>query len=347
MKKELSAQYLSEFCMELALLQRSGMSMMDGLTILREDDDDKKSRALLDKLSESMESGMSFSAALSESGCFPDYMINMILLGEQTGKLDDTLSALSAYYARQTKINAAIKSAVMYPVILLALMAAVVIVLITQVLPIFNDVFNQMGMQMSSFANAMMRFGTGLSSASTVLVLCIAAIIVIVLTVYLIRPARAAVSKFFANRFGGSGIFGRIASARFASAMAMAMTSGLDTEQAIDLAGKVAANSKPMTAKVEQCKELFSDGEKLEKTLSASGILSARESRMLTLASRAGAMDEVMEHIAEQGEEKVEENLNSILAKIEPILVILISVVVGAILLSVVLPLMGIMSSLG
>ena len=341
--KELSSQYLAEFCGELALLVRSGISTSDGLGLMRDDDDDKASRTLLTELVKLAETKPLFSEAAEATGRFPAYFLSAVRLGERTGRLDDTLAALAAYYERKAWFEENLRKAVSYPLLLLVLMTAVVVVLVTKVLPIFGEVFDQVGAQMSGTAAVLMRIGNWLSSASAVLLAVLVVLAVVFVSIYNIPALRGAFSQRWLKRHGGSGIGARIVTSRFAMAMSMAVSSGLDTEEALSLAGEVCGAPERAAA----CKALLEKGESMEDSLLHAGIFSRRDSRLLAVGTRTGNADSVMSDIAERSENDAINALDDRLRRIEPTLVIVLSVIVGLILFSVMLPLMGVMSSLG
>lgn len=346
-RKNLSNQYLSALCLELAMLLQAGISIADGVLMLQDDEADSDSKAVMQSLLDVLNEGKPLSEALRESGYFPRYMVNMTEVGEKTGRTVDTLKALSEHYDRQDRLSASIKSAVLYPAVLLVLMIAVVLILIIKVLPIFNDVFNSLGTQMSPMAQSLMRFGGWLEGAAVVIAVIAGLIILLAVAARLIPGIWNNLSSAFKNRWGNSGIFGKIASSRFTSAMALAIASGLDTEEAIEMAAAISGGSKAVDKKHGECIEMLRAGAPLAESLSKSGILSARNSRMLSLGSRSGSADLAMAEIADRSGRTVQDDIDRIVSRIEPALVIVTSVIVGIILLSVMLPLMGIMTSIG
>ncbi len=344
-KKLLSPQYISEFCAELALLVRAGVTVGDGIATLSQDY--SRSDRFLISMREATESGDNLYNALIKTGQAPDYMTDMIRLGERAGRLEQTLLSLAEYYDSRARLAIAVRNALIYPLVLIVMLAAVVIVLITKVLPIFSDVFTQMGAQLPAFSLFLIRVGQGLSSASAVLIWVLAGIVFIGLVVFLIPPLRQRVSAFVRYHFGASGIFRETVTAQFAAAMTTAISSGLDTEEAVLLAGKVIHGIKKTDAGVEECQRMLQEGESVEKSLAASGVFTSRDIRLLALGVRTGTSDSVMSDIARRSNERALDSIDSALSKIEPTLVIIISVVVSAVLLSVMLPLTGIMSSIG
>jgi len=335
------------FCSELAMLLDAGLTSSDSIQILQEDESSKESRAVMQTIYDSLMMGNQFSAALIETAVFPKYMIHMVEVGEKTGRLVQTLNALSEYYERQTRLSVTIKNSILYPAILLILMIVVVLILIVQVLPIFNDIFSRLGTQMDPFAVRLMQFGGWLGSAAVGIALVIGALFVLILTMWLVPAIRNSISQAFSNKFGGKGIFGKIASSRFVFAMTLGMASGLDTAESINIAAAVSGGSKAVDDKHKKCVNLMDSGKTLSESLCGAGILSLQDGKMLSVGSISGKADLAMAEIARRSDVDVRDSIDRIVGRIEPTLVILSSVVVGVILLSVMLPLMGIMTSIG
>ena len=308
-RKLLNLSYLSAFCLEVSLFLHAGISVSDGLHMLREDEHDRNARALLDSLFNAMEEGLPFSEAIEKAGVFPSYLWEMVMLAEKTGKLEDTMRGLSAYYERQSRLAANIKNAVFYPVILIAMMLIVIAVIVGKVLPIFNDVFHQMGVQMSSFAVNIMKFGQMFSGASTVIFVVICVLFALIVLFYSFRPIRLPAIAFFKNAFGGKGIFKKISSARFAFAMAMAIESGMDADEAVTMAARVAGGGA-FLSKAETCKRLLAAGAKLGDALTQSDIFTSKNNRMLSFAQQTGMLPAVMYTVAERSEEMVRDEMD-------------------------------------
>ena len=344
--KKLSNAYLSSFCLELGYILRSGMPMGNGLALLRDDDDSADSRALLDKMCELVDQGAPLSTALVEAGRFPDYMLRMVELAERTGRMEPTLMALSRYYEQQRLFRLSVKQALLYPAMLLAVFLVVVIVLVTQVLPIFDSVFRQLGSTLSPMAQALMGFGRNLSGASTAIAAVVGAVALVAIVIVAVPALRSKVWGFTYRQFGGGGVWGELLRARFASALSIAIASGLDANESIESASALVKGAKKMDAKIDKCNELLHTEGRLAVALSDSGVFSARNSRMIAMGFETGSIDEVMQEISIRSENGAQERLAALVSAVEPTIVILASLVAGAILLSVMLPLVSIMSGI-
>ncbi|NMB93736.1 MAG: type II secretion system F family protein, partial [Flexilinea flocculi] len=160
-----------------------------------------------------------------------------------------------------------------------------------------------------------------------------------------------AVSIFLLRKLGwrlfSTGKLGRkIAQARFSSAMALAMNSGLNDDEALQMAEKLIGN-KNSSQKITECRQKIQNGKKFTDAIMETGILTPLFSRMLSIGFKTGVADNVMSEIANRSEDMVNSEINALINKVEPTLVIIMSVLVGMILITVMLPLTGIMSTIG
>ena len=329
------------------MLLDAGLSLSDSVQVIGEDEHSKEAKTIMSCLYDSLMLGNQFATALKEASVFPKYMVHMVEVGEKTGRLVQTLTALSEYYDRQTRLSVTIKNSVLYPAILLILMIVVVLILIVQVLPIFNDIFGRMGTQMDPFAIRLMQFGGWLGNAAIGIALVFSAIFITILILFAVPAIRKWVTQVFTNKWGNRGVFGKIASSRFIFAMSLGMASGLDIAESVNIASAVSGGSKAVDAMHKKCVALLESGKTLSESLSESGILSKQDSKMLSVGSVSGKADIAIAEIARRSDVDVRDSIDRVVSRIEPTLVILSSVIVGVILLSVMLPLMGIMTSLG
>jgi type IV pilus assembly protein PilC len=329
------------------MLLDAGLTVTDSIQILQDDEPSKDGKAVMQTLTDSLGKGMHFSGALKSAAVFPRYMVHMVEIGEKTGRLVETLNALSDFYDRQVRLASTIKNSILYPAILLILMVVVVLILIVQVLPTFNEVFNRLGTQMSPLAVSFMQFGEWLRNTSVVIAAVVGAIIIIAVLMASIQGLRKAIGKAFANTLGNRGVFGKIAASRFVYAMTLGMASGLDTVEAIDIAAAVSGGAKSVDDKHKKCTKLLEAGSTLSEALCGAEILSLQDGKMLSIGTRSGKADLAMAEIARRSDLDVQDSIDKIIGRIEPTLVVISSAIVGIILLSVMLPLMGIMTSIG
>ncbi|SFB76042.1 type II secretion system F family protein [Butyrivibrio sp. YAB3001] len=342
----LSNYEISSFCRQMALLIKAGISPAESIDILMQDTHDNSAKKLLDSISQVLLSGEQFHVALEMNGSFPDYLIHMVAIGEESGSLDTVMESLADYYEREENISSSIKSAVSYPLIMIFMMLVVVLVLITKVLPIFEQVFAQLGTNMSGFSQSLLNVGNILNRYSIVLVVLLA----IIAFLFIFFSSTSKGKKMFKdmlNKFSATKkLMQDLESARFASGMVLTLSSGMDTYEGLSLVNKL-IESDEMKARIENCRNLLIDGDSFPEALEKSNIFTSFYSQMVSVGFKAGSMDSAMKQIAERFEHETERKIYSLIAILEPTLVIILSIIVGMILLSVILPLMGIMTTIG
>lgn len=344
--KLLSNYELSSFCRQTYYLLQAGITPSDGMDILLQDTDQHFMREMITQIRDTCLQGEKFSKALEATGCFPEYAIHMISLGEESGHLSTIMLSLSEYYEREEAISDGIKEAVRYPLIMIGMMLLVILVLIMKVLPIFNQVFAQLGTQMTGFALSLLNVSNILSRYSLIFVIVLAVIVIGILCIAKSQSGKQAVKSMynklpFFKKFSDS-----IAAGRFASGMSLTLSSGLDTYESLDLIGQLVEN-KDMEEKIGLCRKYIQEGDTFSEALKKAKIFTMFYTHMVVIGFRSGSLDSVMKQIAMHYEEDTDQKIRSLISTLEPTLVIILSLFVGLILLSVIMPLMGIMSMIG
>lgn len=341
----LSNSETSAFCSQIAMILKSGISSTEGIAIMLEDTDKNDEKQLLTTIYDTLTQTGNLHEALQETHAFPDYMLSMVDIGERTGRLDEVMGSLADYYEKEAGLAQTIKNAITYPCIMIFMMLAVILILITKVMPVFEQVFLQLGTRMSGPSRVILNIGTFLNTHSIVLIIIIVILIATAIVLIKTKIGQNFISKL-AARFGGSkNLSEKISAYRFAGGMALTLSSGLTPEECLNLASSL-IDDGAYKDKIKTCQQAVENGEDLYQSLLSCGVFSGVYTRMAAIAARTGMMEEMMLKIAAHFEEEIDQKIARILAIIEPTLVIILSVIVGIILLSVMLPLMSIMSTL-
>ena len=345
--KPLSHHELSVFCAQLSMLIKGGVAPYESVRILLSDTKDREGQQILNDMMLVINTGEKLHVAMESTGVFPDYVIHMVQIGEESGRLDVVLDALAAFYDREDGLRETIRSALRYPLIMIGIMFLIVFVIITRVLPIFSQVFEQLGTGMNAFSDSLLRLGERLNRDTIVIVIIVALLIAFALYLSHTRKGRAMLSRFSQKFPLTASLHEDIAAGRFASGMALTLASGMDTYQSLDLVQRLVENSG-VAAKIEEAKRLIrEEGLTFPEALEKIGIFTQIYTRMVSVGFKSGSMDTSMRLIADHYEQETDRRLHHAISVVEPTLIILLSLIVGLILLSVILPLMGVMSSIG
>lgn len=344
--KKLTADETSYFCEQLALMLGAGMQLGDGLEILCGDIDDKRIMDVCKILLNSLNDNNTLTQAMGESGVFPEYAVHMVKIGEMTGQLENVLTDLSGFYADRAELRRTVRSAVLHPLMLLVMMTVVIIVLVTLVLPMFGEIFSQFD---SSVTAAV---GQSMSTAYTVgvVILIVLPVIILISALVAILSLIPAFKRGLYNFLSVFPLTRRIAKkfsmAKVSGAMSMMVSSGIAPDETLEYAASL-VDDKQLADKLMVCRERVLGGEYFADVISDSKIFPAMYARSLKIAYSSGAFETAWKKLSDKCAESAMEAAASIVSFIEPAIVIVLTTVIGAILLSVMIPLMNIMSVMG
>lgn len=346
MKKKLSNEELITFCSQMALILKSGISSLEGIYIMEDGDVQPEGKEMLKEIREEIEMCGMLYPAMEKTGLFPDYVLHMTEIGEQTGRLDETMEALAAYYQREEETLEAVKSAVTYPIAMLGMMLVIIAVLFIKVMPVFEQVYLQLGQEMTGIAQQLLNIGKWMRQSAVILIVLAVIILVTAILVIFSEKIRAR----FISKIQTIGFLKKIAwkraRTRFASGMAMSLKSGLDIDESFALSGKL-VDYEPLKKQIDQCQEKMKEGKSFPKALKEAHIFDGMQERLMAIGYETGAVDEVMEQAADLYQKELQDQIQKMIAILEPTLVGILCVIVGIILLSVMLPLVGIMAGIG
>lgn len=345
MKHTLTAHELSNFCGQLGMLIHSGISVTESLAILLDESKSDTDRQILKPILESMEKTGSLSAALEDSGLFPHMVIAYTRTGEETGCLDEIMTSLCAHYEQEQAVSSQIRSAVTYPLIMLGMMAVVILVLLVKVLPVFRQVFQQMGMEMNGFSRSLLNAGTLISRYSGIFLIIAVLIVACILFFSLSAKGQQSLKKFIYRLPGLRDIPVASDYGRMTQGLSIGLKSGLSPETSLTLAAEMV--SHPLVRKrLQDASDLLENGISFSEALTESSLFDGMEGRMVSVAFQSGFADDALARLSLKYQEKAVDRISGTISVIEPTIVIILSLLVGLVLLSVMMPLLGILSDI-
>jgi len=345
--QKLSHDEISTLCLELALFLHAGADGGSGLMLLAEETQTPQQKAMLTEMVRQMDEGFTLSHAMEASGAFPRNVWAMVQVGEKTGRTEEALRALAQYHDRRSQVDRHLRSVLLYPSILLLVMLAVIVVLLTRVLPIFNDVYASLGGQLTGLAGGLLRLGGMLNTILPLLCVILALAVVFLAAFAASAQVRGRLLARWQQRRGDSGVTWKLACAQFAQALSMGLSSGLTAEDAVAAAGTLLADHPAASLRVRDCLSAIAGGHSFILALKQANLLPATECRLLELGLTGGSGEVAMEEVARRLSLAAEDALERQIGTIEPAMVVVTTVLVGAILLSVMLPLAHIMTVIG
>ncbi len=343
--KQLPAIEVSLFCSQAAMILRSGILLYDGMDVLRQSYADTPYSGVMEAVCRAVREGSELHGALGAAGAFPQYMVQMVRAGEMTGHLEDVLGRLSAYYEKEARLRDEMRSAVAYPLLLVSMLAVVIGVLVVRVLPIFESVFRGLGGGLSGAAGMVLSGGMALGRAMLVLVLVLLAVVLAVFLAW-----RAGKQRQVLDTAGWLvPPIGRLrrqqAALRFCSVVEMVLSSGYDLGQAMEILPELLQGG-PGEEAAARCKEKLDATGDFGQAVQGIGLFEPLHERMIAVGAGTGSTGQVLGQLAGIYGREVETGIQRLAGRIEPTLVAALTVIIGGILLSVMLPLAGVMGTM-
>jgi type IV pilus assembly protein PilC len=345
--RELSSAELSSLSRQLALVVDSELSLQEGLELLRQQSKPRPVQELLRRARNRVNEGQSLSEAFAEEKeLLPEFYIQMIRMGEQSGNLVRVLSRVADSYDKEAKISSKVMSAVTYPLILTVLMLCVIILLLTEVLPMFDEVLSSLGGEMPGITRALMDIGAFVSSYFYVLLLIIAVVIIVVVVMRQSERGRERLDAMKLRMPVRGRITRNICAVRFARNLAMLLRSGIGVAASVRMTRSIVMNAH-IASLVGEAAERVESGETLRSALLPLGLFPDLLVRLLSVAESTGHTDDMLDRAADVLEEELDERLAKLTTVLEPALIIVLSIIIGVVLVSVILPVARIMNTVG
>ena len=344
-KHGLDSAELSSFCSQVALILSAGLPLYDGMETLAETTKGSEYADLYDSASKAVTETGSLYQALQRDDRWPTYLVEMVGIGEQTGQLEKVMNGLSDYYAREDRIRSSVIGAITYPMVLGVMLVLIIAIMLWKVLPVFQRVLNSMGAEMSASGSALMSLGSTIGWAVLALV-ALVVLAVLIGALLMKTSARDSVMGVVRKLLPPvRNLSMKLASSRVASVLSMMLSSGFPTNEAFRLLPSILSDGEAAD-KVQGIRRDLDGGAAFADAISNSRMFDGLHDRMIRMGVAAGREDQVMAKIADLYEEQVEDGIARLVAIIEPTLIALLAIVIGAVLLSVMLPMAGILSSM-
>ena len=341
-EKFLTQEQLSVFCSSLAMLLRSGASLSEVSSLFEEDDMDTALRQTSTEISRSVAAGETFSAAAEKTGVFPEYALSVFSTAELSGRLDEALDRLADHYDRQSALYDRLRSTLTYPAVLLRMMCGVLAVLVFVVLPMFERVYDNLTGSLLSSSYAYVLAATLIGRISLVF----AGLLGIVLACGMRsdKGREKLRNTMETSRFTRKAAW-LLAVSEVMDTLSALLASGTDEDSALALCIEQTRHKKLHEA-LEKCREETQMGVGIATAFAHQKILPAMYGKMLLGGAQSGELVQVTENLARRTAQEAENGLCSVIDRTEPILIGFLTASVGLTLLSVMLPLLGILSAI-
>jgi type IV pilus assembly protein PilC len=337
---------LAVFFRQFSVMIDAGLPLVQCLEILAANQENMFFQKCLTGVRTSVEGGSTLSNAMRQyPKIFDDLTTNMIEAGEAGGILDTILQRLALYVEKAVKLKSAVKSALIYPVSVISIACLVVGALLKFVVPIFANMFNSMGVDLPLPTKIVIKLSNFVGHFWWLILVFLVVVFLAIRQVRKDPRGRYALDKFILNMPVLGPVLRKIAVARFTRTLGTLITSGVPILEGLAITAKTSGNAVLEEA-LMKVRKAVEEGRTIVDPLKESGVFPNMVTQMIGVGEATGAMDAMLQKIADFYEDEVDAATKNLLTLLEPLLIGFLGIVVGGIVISLYLPLFSMISKL-
>lgn len=343
--KKLKTNEIADFCRQLAAMLSSGITLIRAMQIIEARDAKPQVKKVYHDVIDELRRGSTLSESMEKQGkAFPPFLINMMHAGENSGGIDTTAEKMAITYDKQHKLNAKMRSASVYPIILVVLIIAVVIVLFTFVMPQFMGIFGEMELPLPT--QIMMSISSFLINYWYFLLLGIIVAGVALTAIFKQAGPKKAWDKFKLRIPILGKLLTIIYTARFARTLASLYVSGIPMIQSLNI-GRTTIGNSYIESQFDQVIQDLGNGRTLSQALSTLDGFDAKLQSTVSIGEESGRLETMLDSVADQFDYEAEMATQRLVSVMEPIMIIIMALVVLTVIVSVLLPMLQMYQSIG
>jgi type IV pilus assembly protein PilC len=338
---------LAVFTRQFSVMIDAGLPLVQCLEILAGQQDNKTFQKILNGVRGSVEGGATLSASMKlYEKVFDPLYYNMVEAGETGGILDTILQRLSSYIEKNVKLQRAVKSAMIYPISVISIAVGVITLLLWKVVPIFVTLFNGLDVSLPLPTRIVIGLSNFVGSIYGFMVVVVAIASGIALKFWYGTPGgRMAIDSALLKAPVVGLVLRKIAVARFTRTLGTLISSGVPILEGLDITARTSGNAVVERA-ISQTRKAVEAGRSLVDPLKETDVFPGMVTQMIGVGEQTGAMDAMLQKIADFYEDEVDAAVKDMLTAIEPIMIVVLGVIVGGVVISMYLPLFSLIAKL-
>ncbi|RLB72868.1 MAG: type II secretion system F family protein [Deltaproteobacteria bacterium] len=338
LKPKITTKDIVVFTRQFATMIDAGLPLVQCLDILSSQQDNKTFKTILLKVKEDVEAGATFADALKKHPkAFNELYVNLIAAGEVGGILDTILNRLAVYIEKALKLKKQVKSAMTYPVTIIGIAVVVIAVILIFVIPSFSAMFADFGAALPLPTQIVIAISDFIQDYILLIIGGFFAIVFIVKKIYATNKGRDIIDHWSLK----APIFGilirKVAVAKFARTLSTMISSGVPILDGLEIVRKTAGN-RTVEKAIAKVASSISEGKTIAEPLAESGVFPAMVCQMIAVGEQAGALDTMLEKIADFYDDEVDDAVGNLTAMMEPLLMLFLGTTVGGLVIAMYLP---------
>jgi type IV pilus assembly protein PilC len=332
-------KHVMNFTRQLATLIDAGLPIMRSLTILREQVESVIFKSVITQLAHDIESGSSLSEAMNKHPkVFDRLYVNMVRAGELGGVLEHVLNKVAEFLEKREALKGKVKSAMMYPLVVMILASGVVGFILWKIIPTFQSIFEGLGGDLPLPTQILVKASYLLIHKTIWLIMAIALVVFIFKKLKQNPRTKYYLDRFFLNMPVFGQVLRKVAIARFATTLSTLINAGVPILQSLDIVRDSSGNEVIARA-MQLVYQSVKDGETIHEPLAKCGVFPPIVIHMVAVGEETGAIDHMLTKVAEAFNREVDDTVNALTSIMEPVLIVCLGALIGGIVIALYLPL--------
>ncbi len=345
--KKIDTKDLVVFTRQFATMIDSGLPLVQCLDILSSQQENKTFKDILVKVKESVESGSTFADALAKHPkAFDQLYVNLVAAGEVGGILDTILARLAAYIEKAMKLKKQVKGAMVYPITILSIAVIVVGVILIFVIPTFAKMFADFGGDLPAPTKIVIALSNFLVRYIVVIIALLFGIKYAIGKYYNTPNGRKVLDAFALKAPIAGPLIRKVSVAKFTRTLGTMISSGVPIMDGLEIVAKTAGN-KIVEEAIYKVRQSISEGKTIAEPLAECGVFPPMVVQMISVGEATGAMDAMLNKIADFYDDEVDDAVGALTAMMEPLLMVFLGTTVGGLVVAMYLPIFKLAGTVG
>ncbi len=335
---KLKLKELNIFCKQMETMISSGINLTKALNIYSQQESKIRIRNVLEEMTKWIQKGYNLSQSMKlTGGSFPPLLITMIESGEKTGKIDEVLARMADHYEKEIKINAKLKNAMIYPIILSVVTIIAIAIIMMFVIPVFSDMFTNAGMDLPLITRWVMGVSDFFKNFWWAILITLILLIAAFMSYRKSVKGRESIDNFKLNFTLIKNQMINIYTARFTRTLSSLLSSGVSLADSLGAAAKT-ANNVIIESKIDDMYRGVRKGKTMNVLLNSMGIFPKMMISMIAVGEETGQLDKMLNKTADYYDSEIENSIDKLLALVEPVMIVVMGIIIGLLVVAIMLP---------
>ncbi|MDO4720201.1 MAG: type II secretion system F family protein [Peptostreptococcaceae bacterium] len=336
-KARVTTKDLFVFCKQMHTMLSAGLPLINAITVMASQSENKTLRQIFTEMQIDLQKGMIFSETMRKHKEFPSLLLNMIEAGEMTGNLDEVLEKMAVHYEKENKINAKIRAAMIYPIVLAVVAVAVIIFVLVGLMPMFVGMFQDAGADLPALTKFFLALSNGIKHYWYIFLIVITVIVFLISRVLSTTEGKRSWNRMSLRLPAIGNSIRMIFTSRFTRTLSTLLGSGISIVDGLTISARV-TNNQLVIDHMEDSIETIKKGDLISTTLARTRLFPPMMTSMISIGEESGNIEGMLGKTADYYDQELDEAITKLVSLVEPMMILVMGGIIGLAIISILMP---------